>query len=84
MTCFFGLGVLRALFRTRNDAAKLAQVGFEGISLEPTRVYNIEDARVFLTDKGVDVNAIAPQVEGKFISAFVRALKPRERLIRSG
>jgi arsenite methyltransferase len=56
--------------------AKLAQAGFDGIDIEPTRVYNIEDARTFLTGQGVDVDAIAPQVEGKFMSAFIRANKP--------
>jgi arsenite methyltransferase len=57
-------------------AAKLAGAGFDGIDIEPTRVYNIEDARTFLTGQGVDVDAIAPQVEGKFMSAFIRAAKP--------
>src|SRR5580704_14933712 len=56
--------------------AKLAKAGFEGINIEPTRVYNIEDARTFLSGQGVDVDAIAPQVEGKFMSAFIRATKP--------
>jgi 2-polyprenyl-3-methyl-5-hydroxy-6-metoxy-1,4-benzoquinol methylase len=56
--------------------AKLAQAGFEGIDIEPTRVYNIADARIFLTGQGVDVDAIAPQVEGKVMSAFIRAAKP--------
>jgi 2-polyprenyl-3-methyl-5-hydroxy-6-metoxy-1,4-benzoquinol methylase len=56
--------------------AKLASAGFDGIDIEPTRVYNIEDARTFLTGQGIDVDAIAPQVEGKFMSAFVRAVKP--------
>jgi SAM-dependent methyltransferase len=57
--------------------AKLANAGFEAIEIEPTRIYNIEDARAFLSAEGVDVDAISPQVEGKFISAFVRARKPR-------
>ena len=56
--------------------AKLTKAGFEGVSIEPTRVYNIEDARAFLGGQGVDVDAIAPQVEGKFMSAFIRAVKP--------
>jgi arsenite methyltransferase len=56
--------------------AKLARAGFDNIEIEPTRVYNIEDARTFLTGQGVDVDAIAPQVEGKFMSAFIRATKP--------
>src|SRR6202041_2395072 len=56
--------------------AKLAKAGFDGIAIEPTRVYNIEDARTFLSGQGVDVDAIAPQVEGKFMGAFIRATKP--------
>jgi SAM-dependent methyltransferase len=56
--------------------AKLTKAGFEGVSIEPTRVYNIEDARAFLAGQGVDVDAIAPQVQGKFMSAFIRAVKP--------
>ena len=56
---------------------KLAAAGFEAIGVEPTRVYKVEDARLFLTDKGVDVDAIAPAVDGKFMSAFVRAEKPK-------
>jgi SAM-dependent methyltransferase len=56
--------------------AKLARAGFEDIDIEFTRVYDIEDARTFLSGQGVDVDAIAPQVEGKFMSAFVRAVKP--------
>lgn len=56
--------------------AKLARAGFGGIEIEPTRIYDIEDARTFLAGQGVDVDAIAPQVEGKFMSAFIRATKP--------
>ncbi len=56
--------------------SKLAAVGFEAIGIEPTRVYRREDALSFLKDKGLDLEKIAPQVEGKFMSAFVRATKP--------
>lgn len=56
--------------------AKLAEAGFEQIDIEATRVYNIDDARLFLANRGVDVDAIAQEVQGKFISAFVRAIKP--------
>jgi len=55
--------------------AKLAAAGFEKISLEPTRIYRVDDARAFLSSSGVDVDAIAPQVDGKFMSAFVRAVE---------
>jgi arsenite methyltransferase len=56
--------------------AKLAAAGFEAIGIEPTRVYRAEDALSFLEDKGLDLESIGPQVEGKFMSAFVRARKP--------
>ena len=56
--------------------SKLSAAGFERIDIEPTRIYRAEDAREFLSAEGVDVDAIAPQVDGKFMSAFVRAVKP--------
>ena len=56
--------------------SKLAGAGFEAIEIEPTRTYNVEDARVFLTEAGIDVDAMAPAVENKFFSAFIRATKP--------
>jgi arsenite methyltransferase len=56
--------------------AKLARAGFEDIDVEPTRVYNVEDARSFLSGQGVDVDALAGQVDGKIMSAFIRATKP--------
>src|SRR5271166_1489993 len=55
---------------------KLAAAGFEAIGVEPTRIYKVDDAREFLAGEGVDVDAIAPLVDGKFMSAFVRAKKP--------
>ncbi|PYX60013.1 MAG: arsenite S-adenosylmethyltransferase [Acidobacteria bacterium] len=55
---------------------KLAAAGFERIELEPTRVYRVEDAREILARQGFDVDALAPLVDGKFMSAFVRAVKP--------
>jgi len=55
---------------------KLAKAGFEEIDLEPTRVYRVEDAREFLAAAGIDAETIGSQVDGKFMSAFVRARKP--------
>lgn len=55
---------------------KLAAAGFEQIEIEPTRIYRVDDAREFLASSGIDVDAVAPQVDGKFMSAFVRAVKP--------
>jgi SAM-dependent methyltransferase len=56
---------------------KLTAAGFERIDIEPTRVYKTEDAREFLSREGIDVEALAPQVDGKFLSAFIRAVKPQ-------
>ena len=55
--------------------AKLAKAGFTDVDIEPTRIYRAEDAREFLAGAGLDADAIAPQVNGKFMSAFVRARK---------
>jgi arsenite methyltransferase len=55
---------------------KLSAAGFTDIDIETTRIYDVEDARVFLTEAGISVEEIAPQVEGKFVSAFIRATKP--------
>ena len=56
--------------------AKLAAAGFEAIEIEPTRIYRVEDARQFLAAEGVDTDAVAAEIDGKFMSAFVRARKP--------
>jgi len=56
--------------------SKLSAAGFEQIEIEPTRVYRAEDARDFLAAARVDADVIAPQIDGKFLSAFVRAVKP--------
>ena len=55
---------------------KLADAGFDSIDIEPTRIYSIDDAREFLKAAGIDADVVAPQIRGKFISAFVRAQKP--------
>jgi len=56
--------------------AKLAAAGFRNVDIEPTRIYRSEDARAFLDEKGIDVDIIGPQVDGKFMSAFIRGTKP--------
>lgn len=56
--------------------AKLASAGFEQVGIEPTRIYRVEDPRAFLSAEGIDVDTLAPQVDGRFMSAFVRAVKP--------
>jgi len=56
--------------------SKLKEAGFEQASIEPTRIYKVEDAREFLAGKGIDVDAMAQEVDGKFMGAFIRAVKP--------
>ena len=70
------VGCIAGALEEKEYRTKLDAVGFEDVSLEPVRTYQIEDARQFLTEAGVDVDTIAPQVEGKFMSAFIRATKP--------
>ena len=70
------VGCLAGALSDAEYREKLAAAGFEGASVEPTRVYNIEDARAFLSGQGIDVDTIAPQVDGKFMGAFIRATKP--------
>jgi arsenite methyltransferase len=72
------VGCIAGALQDTEYTAKLADAGFEAIEVEPTRTYYVEDARAFLTDQGVDVDAIAPQVDGKFMSAFIRAKKPQK------
>jgi hypothetical protein len=57
-------------------AGKLTRAGFVSVEIEPTRVYSAGDARQFLAGAGMDADSIAAQVDGKFISAFIRAVKP--------
>jgi arsenite methyltransferase len=70
------VGCIAGALEDADYRAKLISVGFVDVDLEPTRTYDIEDARVFLTEAGIAVDEIAPQVEGKFFSAFIRATKP--------
>ena len=70
------IGCIAGALRNDEYSSKLAQAGFEDIAVEPTRVYEVEDARQFLAGQGFDVDALAPQVAGKFMSAFIRARKP--------
>ena len=71
------IGCVAGALEEQEYRERLARAGFESIDVEPTRVYRVEDAREFLAGQGLDVDAIAPDVEGKFMSAFVRARKPR-------
>jgi SAM-dependent methyltransferase len=71
------VGCIAGALEEDDYRARLQDAGFTDIDLEPTRTYDIEDARQFLTEAGISVNEIAPQVEGKFLSAFIRATKPK-------
>ena len=70
------VGCIAGALDEQDYAARLAAAGFTAVEVEPWRVYAIDDARAFLTESGVDVDRMAPLVEGKFASAFVRARKP--------
>jgi arsenite methyltransferase len=70
------VGCVAGALRDTEYTDKLALAGFVAVEIEPTRVYDIEDARAFLSNQGVDVDAIAPAVADKFMGAFIRASKP--------
>ncbi len=70
------VGCMAGALDEQEYLSKLRAAGFEAASTEITREYNVDDARQFLVEAGVDVDALAPQVAGKFVSAFVRATKP--------
>jgi arsenite methyltransferase len=70
------VGCVAGALQENEYREKLAAAGFERIEIEPTRIYRVEDAREFLSSAGLDVDKIAPEVDGKFMSAFVRAHKP--------
>ncbi len=70
------VGCVAGALEETEYARKLAAAGFESVNLEPTRVYRAEDARQFLEESGLAVDGLADQVDGRFMSAFVRATKP--------
>ena len=73
------VGCIAGALEETDYLRKLAGAGFEQVEIEPTRVYRVDDAREFLSGQGFDVDAIAPQVDGKFFSAFIRATKPASK-----
>ncbi len=70
------VGCISGALEENEYREKLARAGFESIGVEPTRVYKVEEAREFLAAAGLDPETVGPQIDGKFISAFVRAIKP--------
>jgi len=78
------VGCIAGALDEQDYQSRLIEAGFTNVSFEPTRVYNVEDARSFLSTSGIDVDAIAAQVEGKFLSAFIRAAKPQAACCQPG
>ncbi len=70
------VGCIAGALRDTDYISKVKAAGFQTVEIEPTRVYTADDARQFFSGQGIDVDSIAPQVDGKFMSAFVRATKP--------
>ena len=70
------VGCVAGALQDSEYMAKLTAGGFGEVSIDPTRVYKVGDARQFLSPQGIDADSIAPEVEGKFMSAFIRAKKP--------
>ena len=70
-------GMVVGEIQTELDLSLTAD-GFENIDIEPTQIYRAEDARAFLQEQGLNLDEIASQVDGKFMSAFIRARKPAE------
>jgi SAM-dependent methyltransferase len=73
------VGCIAGALEEREFADKLTAAGFVDVEIDPWRVYDVDDARAFLWDAGVDVDALAPLVKDKFVSAFVRARKPEQK-----
>jgi SAM-dependent methyltransferase len=71
------VGCIAGALEEREYDAKLRAAGFADVEVEPWRIYDIEDARSFLTETGLDVDRLAPEMKGRFVSAFVRARKPK-------
>ena len=70
------VGCVAGALAETDYVAKLARAGFQEIGMEPTRIYDMTDAREFLNAEGINADAAARQADGKFMSAFVRARKP--------
>ena len=73
------VGCIAGALEEQEYASKLRAAGFADVEVEPWRIYQVDEARTFLTDQGIDVDRLARQVDGKFASAFVRARKPEAK-----
>jgi arsenite methyltransferase len=72
------VGCVAGALEETEYTSRLKAAGFSDVDVEPWRIYKVDDARAFLAESGVDVERIAPEVEGRFASAFVRARKPEK------
>jgi SAM-dependent methyltransferase len=73
------VGCVAGALRDDEYAAKLTATGFDSVEVEAWRVYQVDDARTFLAESGIDVDRLAPQIDGKIASAFVRARRPETK-----
>src|SRR5712692_4830967 len=73
------IGCVAGALEEHEYHTKLAKAGFESIDVEATRVYRVEEAREFLAGAGLDPDVVGPQIDGRFVSAFVRAVKPARK-----
>ena len=71
------VGCIAGALQESEYLSKLRAAGFDDVEVEPWRIYSIEDARSFLTESGLDVDRLAPEIDGRFASAFIRATKPQ-------
>jgi arsenite methyltransferase len=70
------VGCVAGALKDEEYESKLRTAGFTDVEVEPWRIYDVEDARAFLIESGLDVDRLAPEVQGRFASAFIRARKP--------
>jgi len=73
------VGCIAGAMQETEYRQKLESAGFESVDVEPTRIYEVEEARNFLTAAGLDADVVGPQIKDKFMSAFIRAKKPQGR-----
>jgi len=78
------VGCIAGALQESEYQQKLQSACFESIEIEPTRVYQVEEARAFLTAAGLDAEVVGPQIKDKFMSAFIRAKKPQASCCGTG
>ncbi len=73
------VGCIAGALEENEYRSKLSAAGFEQIEIEPTRIYRAEDAREFLGGQQIPLKVADEQIDGKFLSAFIRAIKPSRK-----